>query len=55
MNTQQINGEDCVCYEDYNKWIPHIRGDGFEQFYHINPDAPDYVNLFEHVINIILI
>ena len=45
MNTQQINGEDCVCYEDYNKWIPHILGERFEHFYHINPDAPDYVNL----------
>ena len=45
MNTQQINGEDCICYENYNKWIPHILGDGFEHFYHINPDAPDYVNL----------
>ena len=46
MNAQKIYGEDCVCYEN-SKWVPENVADRFEQFYHINSDAPDYVNLCE--------
>ncbi len=45
MNTKQIYGENCVCYENYNKWVPEKVPDRFEHFYQRYQDTPDYVNL----------
>lgn len=47
MNIREIYGENCVYYNNYNKWVPEEVATRFENIYARDNDTPDFVDMCE--------